>query len=157
MPAQQVRMGVYQTLLAYLPGLCSFETGDSHNPSMEFHSSTVAFLYGKSQRIVSGILVIFSGQRHIPRFNLTGINHTSTDTGLKEHRIYTALLHLVKQTAQFFLLFFTAVRTKRLGLGPVQTTQCSKPNPTHFVFGRRVLHQIAQLCFASEHNHQSHP
>ena len=59
-----------------------FSYRHSHNPCVQLHATSVAFVYGKLQGVVARTLARVSRQTSVPRFVRRRIYHGAAHTGL---------------------------------------------------------------------------
>ena len=88
---------------------------------MQLHPSLVAFLDGKGQRVIAGILSGMSGESLCKQFVTRRVAYVSLDAGLVEHCVKVGGFQPVQDVAQFFLLLHPPLRGTGFGGGPVQT------------------------------------
>ena len=72
---------------------------NSYHPCMKFHSSLVAFVDGKGQRIIAGIPSCATGQGFGKSFDRRRIDQVSTEAGLKHHGVEIGFFQLVEYVA----------------------------------------------------------
>lgn len=130
-----------------------FSYRHGHNPCVQFHATSVAFVDGKLQSVVSWTLARVSRQTSVPRLVSRRIYHGAAHTGLQQYGVDACSLQLVQNLAQFVLLFF--YRTCRLGVGvwPVDAANGGEPYCAHLMLGRLCCagyglgHAVRGTCY----------
>ena len=112
---------------------------------MQFHSTLVTFVNGKLQGIVARTLAGKSRQASVPRLIIGRVNHSASNTCLKQNRVDANLLQLVEYMSQLVLLTFYRPGRLCVTVRPVDTPYGCKPYGAHFVFG---------LCHGAERGKQ---
>ena len=91
---------------------------------------------GKSQCIITGRLAGYATQAAVPRLKAGRVEGCGTDTGLQEYLIHTSLLQLVKNRAQFSLLFLNRTGRLSIAVWPVDAANGGEPHGPYLMFRR---------------------
>ena len=102
---------------------------------MEFHATLMTLVDSKSQSIVARTFAGESRQASIPWLVGGRVNHSATNTCLKQYGVDANLLQLVEDMAKLVLLFIYGAGRLGIRVRPVDTAYCCEPYGTYFVFG----------------------